>query len=125
MRLNVDEDCQNERVECSSMKKLLLLATAISAVALVPAANAGFSFGISIGHRSPVYVAPPVCAPPVYVAPAPICPPVYAAPRVIVAPRAYYAPPPRVVHYGRVGHGWKHQHRHYRHDNRHHYRHGH
>ena|SRR5687768_10573288 len=97
------------------MKKLLLLATAIGATALMaPRAQAGISFGIRIGpdfHHAPrpVYVAPPVCAPPVYVAPRPICPPT-----VVVAPPRYYAPPP-VVYYGYRGHGgWKHQHRHYR-----------
>jgi hypothetical protein len=111
------------------MKKLLLLATAIGATALVaPRAQAGISFGIRIGpdfHRpAPVYVAPPVhCAPPVYVAPRPICPP------VVVAPPAHCAPP-AVVYYGHRSHGWRHQHRYqgYRHDayhghNRHHYRH--
>lgn len=109
------------------MKKLLLLATAIGATALVaPRAQAGISFGIRIGpdfHRPPpVYVAPPVCAPrvhvapPVYVAPRPICPPV-----VVAAPPVYYAPPP-VVYYGYRGHGWKHQHRHHGHYG-HYYRH--
>src|SRR5688572_25428274 len=104
------------------MKKLLLLATAISATVFVaPRAQAGISFAISFGpdfHRpAPVYVAPPpVCAPPVYVAPRPICP----APVYVAAP-VYYAPPPPVVYYGHRSHGgWKHQHRHYRH----HYRHG-
>ena len=92
------------------MKKLLLLATAIGATALVaPRAQAGISFGIRIGpdfHRPPpVYVAPPVYAPPpVYVAPRPICPPVVIAPAPV-----YYAPPP-VVYYGYRSHGWKHRH---------------
>jgi len=122
------------------MKKLLLLATAIGATALVaPRAQAGISFGIQIGpdfHRPPpVYVAPPVCAPPVYVAPAPrpICPPVVVAPApvyyapptpVYYAPPApvYYAPPP-VVYYGYRSHGWKHQHRHQGHYGHYYYRH--
>ena len=121
MRLNAREEPLHQHVECSSMKKLLVLATAIGATAFVaPRAEAGISFGIRIGPPfgyapAPVVVAPPLCAPPVYVAPRPICPP------VVVAPPVYYAPPPAVVYYGGYrGHGgWKHQHRHYRHH--HHY----
>ena len=104
-------------VESSSMKKLLLLATVIGATAIVPRAQAGLSFGISIGphYPPPVYVAPPpFCGlPPVYVSRPPVC--VAPAP-VLVAPPVYYAPPAYGVRvysgpgYYRNHHG----HRHYR-----------
>jgi len=103
---------QMTTVESSSMKKLLLLATVIGATAIVPRAQAGLSFGISIGHYPPpVYVAPPpFCGlPPVYVPRPPIC--VAPAP-ILVAPPVYYAPPPRVIVYGHHGYG---HHTHYRH----------
>jgi hypothetical protein len=97
------------------MKKLVLLATAIGATAMMaPRAQAGISFGIRIGPDfgwapRPVYVAPPVYAAPVYVAPRPICPPT-----IVVAPPVYVAPPPVVYYqYGGRG-GWKHQHGYYR-----------
>ena len=102
-------------VESSSMKKLLLLATVIGATAIVPRAQAGLSFGISIGphYPPPVYVAPPpFCGlPPVYVSRPPVC--VAPAP-VLVAPPVYYAPPPRVIVYGHQGYGHHSHYRHYR-----------
>lgn len=95
------------------MKKLLLLAAVIGATAFVPRAEAGFSFGISIGPRyaPPVYVAPPACAPAV-----PVCvprPPVCIAPApVVVARPVYYAPRPVVVY---KHHGYRKHYRHHRH----------
>ena len=91
------------------MKKLLLLAVAVGAAALAPRAQAGISFGISIGPRyapPPVYVAPAICAPaPRIIVP----PPIVVAPPVYYPAPVYYAPPPRVVVYSHHGYG-----RHYR-----------
>jgi len=100
------------------MKKSLLLAVLVSAAAMAPRAQAGISFGISIGPRyapAPVYVAPPICAPAprIVIAPAPIV----VAPPAYYPPPVYYAPPPRVVVYGHPGYG-----RHYPHYRHHYYR---
>jgi len=74
------------------MKKALLILAAVGTFA-VSNASAGFSFNLSIGHRSPHVVYAPA---PVYCAPAP---PVYYAPaRVMYAPPVAYCPPPRVFY---------------------------